>query len=95
MFFRWVNHHEIDQSVVAYVSKNVIAVGYGTTIIFVDLVTGEEKYHRAVGKKGDGVACFAGQPLHGIFAYAEYSSKPKILVYSYPQFRKVCTLSSK
>lgn len=91
---RWVNQSELDQRLVTFIGRNTLAVGYDSTIFFLNLSDGTEIFHKAIGCNGDGVSCIAGHDFYDIFAYAEFSTKPKIWLYSYPQFRNICTLDS-
>lgn len=89
-----------------FITKNVIAFGRGSTITFINLDNGREHVYRCLKtdssnktdpKTGNikGVACIAGHKSYAIFAFAELTISPRIMLLSYPDFRHITTLGSK
>lgn len=98
---RWVKYKNIEN--ISFVNKTTIIMGYGSSLKFINLTDGNEKYlnvnvsnesnRNNIG--GTSIKCFVGQPILEIFAYADMSLKPKIYLLTYPDLRLITTLFSK
>lgn len=99
---RWMKQYDINN--LTFITKNVVAFGRGSTITFINLDDGREHVYRCL-RTGNGssdakiasvkgVSCIAGHKSYAVFAFAELTLSPKIILLSYPDFRHVTTLGS-
>ncbi|XP_055684222.1 cilia- and flagella-associated protein 43 [Lutzomyia longipalpis] len=89
----WVKQKHVEAS--CFLGKGILATGQSNSIVFTDISTGNEKTYRADSfERGDGISCIAGHRSLQIFALAEFSQTPSILVQSYPGFETICRLQS-
>ncbi|XP_059620690.1 cilia- and flagella-associated protein 43-like, partial [Phlebotomus argentipes] len=89
----WVKHKHVESS--CFLGKGILFSGHSNSIVFTDTSTGNEKTYRADSfERGDGISCIAGHKSLQIFALAELSQSPSILVQSYPSFETIYRLQS-
>lgn len=80
----------------SYVGKETLAIAFSCSISFVNLINGHELYYRATDANvGHGVACIASHISYNIFAFAEVSLHPRIMLYNFPDFKQINILESK
>lgn len=81
-----------------FVGKDVICIGSGYHLVFINLVTEREVIYTANNsnsqKTGDGIKYFAGHRSLSIFAFAENCYNPNVYVHSYPEFGQIAVLES-
>jgi hypothetical protein len=73
----------------------VVAIGSDSHVYFINLSTNNDSYYRAVdNESGDGISCFTGHKNIALFALAEASLKPRILILSHPDNKIISILTS-
>ncbi|XP_063891413.1 cilia- and flagella-associated protein 43 [Helicoverpa armigera] len=81
---RWVNPHRLD--LMTFIGKDVFVVAHDIYIIFFNYRMNTEIVYVANDQaKGDGVDALAGHRSF-MFAFAEKSKNPRILIMTYPKF---------
>lgn len=92
--FSWIKYSTIHHC--EMMAKDVLFMGDGCFIVFLNINTKQEKFYRANMKpNGDGVRYATGHRSHYVFAFAEKCYNPRILVLTYPDFTRVTTLSGR
>ncbi|GAB0093714.1 uncharacterized protein DMENIID0001_088880 [Sergentomyia squamirostris] len=90
----WVKQKHVENS--SFLGKGILLTGHSNSIVFTDISTGNEKHYRADSfERGVGISCIAGHRSLQIFALAEFSQTPSILIQSYPSFETIYRLQNK
>lgn len=84
---------------IGFLNENTVIFGGLTTLCFLNLIDGETTYYRTLDKSINGthlhgLSCLVGHRNQTMFAFGEMSSKPKIILLTYPEFTHIITLEN-
>ncbi|XP_037027792.1 cilia- and flagella-associated protein 43 [Bradysia coprophila] len=84
---RWAKYQEIKNA--SFIHDNILLFGGDNSLTFVNLSDGSSNSQSVTGNIGNGVTCFVGHKLYGIFAFSGACISPKIVLCSYPDFKQI------
>ncbi|XP_065080968.1 cilia- and flagella-associated protein 43 [Ochlerotatus camptorhynchus] len=79
----WLKARDVRSA--CFVGKEALAVGMGSHILLMNVISKQETFYRATDRtSGEGVSCLAGHKSFSIFAFAECCVCPRIFIVAYP-----------
>lgn len=92
-------NHKMIKNNCTLINETTLAIGKSEAIAFINLDSGQLSFHYATNQSNDdiklsGVSCVAGNKCESIIAVADISTKPHILLFTYPQLKCISKLRS-